>query len=42
MMQFNLTNLPVFASHTMHVWSNEPVNSWSPVVLNEIEITSAE
>ena len=36
------TNLPVAVSHTLTVWSKEPVSSWSPVVLNEQEIISAE
>ena len=35
-------NLPVVVSHTLTVWSNEPVSSWSPVVLKEHEIISAE
>ena len=36
------TNLPVAVSHTLTVWSKDPVSSWSPVVLNEQEIISAE
>ena len=36
------TDLPLLVSHTLTVWSKEPVRSWSPVVLKVQDIISAE
>lgn len=36
------THFPLLTSHTMTVWSNEPVMSWVPVELKDNEMISAE